>query len=44
VDSDKATLDLPAEGKRCYYFKGWRRRCCCCWSSSLFNWYRCQSS
>ena len=37
VDSDKATLDLPAEESGDNNFKSRRRRCCGCWSSSMFN-------
>ena len=33
IDSDKATLELPAETIWSYYSKSWRRRCCRGWSS-----------
>ena len=37
VDSDKATLELPAEESGTINFKAEGRRCSSCWTSCLFD-------
>ena len=39
VDSDKATLELPAEESGIITLEGGRRRCSSCWCSSVFDRY-----